>query len=166
MHWIDAQFGVYMSLEPTDKSLNMLKFCRTDLRKQKNRRRSNRASLLRNPFTIHKIQFGLVMKLRALTLAPFSAPAWPFSFSSLFFSSASFTLSCSNFHCFIEFGLMKGFGAEGSSLSSSESSPAEVSLPPFGDLLLGAVKKLKMYRTGTRTKNGSSVMARFKRKRQ
>ena len=55
VHWIGAQFRVCMFMDSRDKSLNMLKFCRNDQREGKNKRRTKRASLLRNPFTMHKM---------------------------------------------------------------------------------------------------------------
>ena len=55
MQWIGAQFCVCMFLDFRDKSLNMLKFCRNDQRKVKNKRRTKGASLLRNPLTMHKM---------------------------------------------------------------------------------------------------------------
>ena len=54
VHWIGAQFCVCMFLDSRDKSLNMLKLCRKDQRKFKNKRRTKGASLLRNPLTMHK----------------------------------------------------------------------------------------------------------------
>ena len=53
--WIGAQFCVCMFLDSRDKSLNVLKFCRSDQRKVKNKRRKKGASLLRNPLTTHKM---------------------------------------------------------------------------------------------------------------
>ena len=55
VHWIGAQFCVCMFLDSIDKSLNMLKICRNDQRKWKNKRRTKGASLLRNPLTMHKM---------------------------------------------------------------------------------------------------------------
>ena len=54
MHWIGAQFCVCVFLDSRDKSLNMLKICRNNQRKVKNKRRTKGASLLRNPLTMHK----------------------------------------------------------------------------------------------------------------
>ena len=64
MHWIGAQFCVCMFLDSRDKSLNMLKFCRNDQRKVKNKKRTKGASLLRNPLNAQNAQFGLVMKIK------------------------------------------------------------------------------------------------------
>ena len=56
VHWLGAQFCVCMFLDSRDKSLNMLKFCRNDQRKLKNKRRTKGASLLRNPLTMNKMR--------------------------------------------------------------------------------------------------------------
>ena len=55
VHWIGAQFCVCMFLDSRDKPLNILKLCRNDQRKVKNKRRTKGASLLRNPLTMHKM---------------------------------------------------------------------------------------------------------------
>ena len=55
MHWIGAQFYVCMFLESRDKSLNMLKFCRDDKRKEKIKRRTKGAFLLPIPLAMHKM---------------------------------------------------------------------------------------------------------------
>ena len=62
LHRIGAQFDVRTLLESRNTSLNMLRFRRNDQRTRKNKRRSNRLFLLRNPLTIYrKKQFGLVI---------------------------------------------------------------------------------------------------------
>ena len=47
-------FCVCMFLDSADKSINMLKFCRNDQKKVKNKRRTKGGSLLGNPLTMHK----------------------------------------------------------------------------------------------------------------
>ena len=44
-----------MFLDSRYKSFNLLKFCRNDQRKWKNKRKTKGASLLRNPFTMYKM---------------------------------------------------------------------------------------------------------------
>ena len=55
VHWISAQLCVCMFLDSRDKSLNILKFCRNDQRKVKNKRRTKEAFLSRNPLTMYKM---------------------------------------------------------------------------------------------------------------
>ena len=64
MHSIGAQFCACMFLDSTDKSLNMLKFCRNDQRKENKERKKNKGSVLvaESAYNAENAQFGLVMK--------------------------------------------------------------------------------------------------------
>ena len=55
VNWLGAYYCVCMFLDSRDKSFNMLKFCRNDQRKWKNKRRTKGASLLWNSLTMHKM---------------------------------------------------------------------------------------------------------------
>ena len=61
VHWIGAQFCVCMFLESRDKSLNMLKFCRNDQRKVKNKRKTKERPCCGICIHAQNAQFGLAM---------------------------------------------------------------------------------------------------------
>ena len=61
-HWIGAQFCVCMFLDSRDKSLNMLKFCRNDQRKKKEKKKNKRSVLDgESAYNAQNTQFGLAM---------------------------------------------------------------------------------------------------------
>ena len=69
MHWIGAQFCVCMFLDSRDKSLNMLKFCRNDQRKVKNK---GSVLVAESAYNAQNAQLGFVMKKNSESIfAPF-----------------------------------------------------------------------------------------------
>ena len=52
---IGAQFSVFVFLDSRDKSLSILNFFWNDQNECKNKRKTKRATLLRNPLTMHQM---------------------------------------------------------------------------------------------------------------